>query len=215
MKNIKKSKTSKYHFLSALILTLAVMVMITTMTFGVTNSWYAGTLDVTDVSGVAKMGTVEVNLTGPATQPVEPDKSDNTVTVSTGLTDIPIIMRVRVIPELVPDNAGTLNTPDATEYTRLVSAISSSMETSGWASATGAGGLFFIYGADKTSNDYGSYTIWEPGKPAPLGLTYGVGSYTAPTGWHVEVTLIAEALQATQKAYTYTGINGSTMWALN
>ena len=173
--------------MSLIISLLLCVTMMSSVTFGVTQAWYAGTLMPDGVTGTAKMGTVKIEL--------------NTTTGEiTNSSDIPIILRVRVIAEEDPQPTTGVPSSD----------FDISVEDGNWTVATAYDGTFLVYtGGDKLLST-APYGILMP-SDTPISLP---DITLNPTGG--KVTLIAEALQATQKAYNYTTTaSGVTSWAVS
>ena len=200
MKNFKKNK-----LLFSIILTVLSVTLITTVTFSVTNAWYAGIFDGT-VSVSGTMGKVIIDINNPTPANGEVIQIDNTST-------IPIILRVRVIPELIP-GANAKGTPDAS----LID-VNLDLNDTEWTKVTTAdGGIFFVYGS-YTKDSYGAYTTIFEDDLIPSFTCNISYSSSGSADWTPKVTLVAEALQATEKAYTYTtdttNNKNATSWALS
>ena len=187
---------------------LTVMLISSTM-FSGTYAWFWKTLDGNDDTG--QMGYVHVEL--------EEDDGEYSI-VNTSA--IPIILRVRVIAEWVNGTAGVPPSDIGTGIGNL------EISDDDWALRTGEDGLFLVYMGGDGFEDFidntittitDDYTILQPAEdPIPLPEINIDGERN---GWNLEITLIAEALQATRKAYEYTialenAINpGVTSWALD
>jgi hypothetical protein len=186
-------------------------------TFSGTYSWFVKSLKSIDVEG--KMGTVDVQVKEAV---IDEDENENYftftgATVTNTNTDIPIIVRVRVIAEWVQDpdkNATGVPPSDAT--------ISIEPDDEEWILYEDEQeGIFLVYEGDndfligEDKDEETGYGIVTPDTPS-LSLP-DIYIKDIHPGWIPTVTLIAEALQATEKAYQYTldnagDIAGVTSW---
>jgi len=151
--------------------------------FGGTFAWFVKTLN--DITITGQMGKVDIELTD----------NDGEVII-TNNSDIPILLRVRVIVE--PDDPSS-GVPEG--YNGIPGILKSG---DGWVEIILSDGIFFVYG-DNTKTGYDLYTPVDV-EEAPQFV------YKAPEGYNT--TLIAEALQATEKAYKYT-TDTDTSWEVN
>ena len=231
IKNIMKNIKAK-PLLRTIILLAILVSVITTVTLSVTNAWYAGMFSI-DANGMITMGEVAIKWTNPADGgPTVPDIGDENNAKITNDSTIPIILRVRVIPEWVQTDT---TTPDPTGVPPTKSEVAVTITGTGdWLfNRQTLNPSFLVYtgGTDKIGTDYG---IRMPEDGNQINVTYTVGVVPSTlaatfdpiakiykragetTGWELKITLIAEALQATQKAYNYTvNTSGATSWLLN
>ena len=175
-------KIKKRPLISIIATTLLIVMLCTATTFSGTYAWFVKQAKPVDLTGT--MGKVEVSVA---------ETTPGTVIV-TNNSNIPIIVRVRVIAEVA--NPITMSPPLAPT------------PSLGWVSSVAQNGLFFVYGTSGSS--FGGYTTVQP----RVSPTF---TYEPISG--VTYTFIAEALQATSTAYTYTTAanppTGVTSWALN
>ena len=161
-------------------------------TFAETYAWFYGTAERGGAASgaIACMGKVDVSAA---------KDNGNQIKISNAST-IPIILRVRVIAEWVQEFPGTAGTPPEVPHMDALFGGN----TASWATD----GKFLIYTTGNENNkDFGSYGA-IPGTEKEIFLPPIVNK-PAHYGWNLEIYYIAEALQATQKAYSAAG------WGLN
>jgi hypothetical protein len=176
-------------------------------TFSGTYSWFVKTAKL-DANLTGTMGNVEVRIeerkvgTRPAYYELYND------------SDIDIILRIRVITEWTLNGEYQMDPPAGMPKLQLANELQLS---SNWTLYDDVeGGTFLVYSG---KNDfYGTgYGKLEPNTRPPIRIP-NISLIPAIDAWKVELTFIAEALQATDKAYNYTITNdidpGVTSWDL-